>query len=67
MKAIFSNLTVYDILVSIMYTIMAIAFYKIFTNSISVVENFGQKKAFSIEEVIGTSLLLAIAVSAFSD
>ena len=67
MKAIFSNLTVYDTLVSIMYTIMAIAFYKIFTNSISVVENFGQKKAFSIEEVIGTSLLLAIAVSAFSD
>ena len=66
-KAIFSNFTVYDILVSIMYTIMAIAFYKIFTNSISVVENFGQKKAFSIEEVIGTSLLLAIAVSAFSD
>ena len=66
-KAIFSNFTVYDILVSIMYTIIAIAFYKIFTNCISVVENLGQKKAFSIEEVIGTSLLLAIAVSAFSD
>ena len=66
-KAIVSTLTVYDILLSITYTIIAIAFYKIFTNSISVIENFGQKKAFSIEEVIGTSLLLAIAVSAFSD
>ena len=66
-KAIVSTLTVYDILLSITYTIIAIAFYKIFTNSISAIENFGQKKAFSIEEVIGTSLLLAIAVSAFSD
>ena len=66
-KALFSTLTFYDILLSITYTIITIAFYKIFANSISVIENFGEKKAFSIEEVIGTSLLLAIAVSAFSD
>ena len=66
-KAFLSTLTFYDILLSITYSIIAIAFYKIFANSISVIENFGEKKAFSIEEVIGTSLLLAIAVSAFSD
>ena len=66
-KALFSTFTFYDILLSITYTIITIAFYKIFANSISVIENFGEKKAFSIEEVIGTSLLLAIAVSAFSD
>ena len=66
-KAIFATVTIYDILLSITYTMIAIAFYKIFANSISVIENFGEKKAFSIEEVIGTSLLLAIAVSAFSD
>ena len=66
-KALFSTLTFYDILLSITYTIITIAFYKIFANSISVIENFGEKKAFSIEEVIGTSLLLAIAVSAFSN
>ena len=66
-KAFLSTLTFYDILLSITYSIIAIAFYKIFANSISVIENLGEKKAFSIEEVIGTSLLLAIAVSAFSD
>ena len=66
-KAIFSTFTVYDVLLSITYGIIGVAFYKVFVNSISVIENFGQKKAFSIEEVIGTSLLLAIAVSAFSD
>ena len=66
-KAFLSTLTFYDILLSITYSIIAIAFYKIFANSISVIENFGEKKAFSIEEVIGTSLLLAIAESAFSD
>ena len=66
-KALFSTLTFYDILLSITYTIITIAFYKIFANSIAVIEDFGEKKVFSIEEVIGTSLLLAIAVSAFSD
>ena len=66
-KAIFSTFTVYDVLLSITYGIIGVAFYKVFANSISVIENFGQKKAFSIEEVIGTSLLLAIAVSAFAD
>ena len=66
-KAMFGTFTFYDILLSITYGIIAVAFYKIFANSLSVIENFGQKKAFSIEEVIGTSLLLAIAVSAFAD
>ncbi len=66
-KAMSGTFTFYDILLSITYGIIAVAFYKIFANSLSVIENFGQKKAFSIEEVIGTSLLLAIAVSAFAD
>ncbi len=67
LKCAFSTFTFYDILLSITYTIITIAFYKIFANSLSVIENFGDKQAFSIEEVIGTSLLLAIAASAFSD
>ena len=66
-KSLLSTFTIYDGLLSITYAIIAVVFYKIFANSIPVIENFGQKKAFSIEEVIGTSLLLAIAVSCFSD
>lgn len=66
-SAMFTVFTFYDLLVSLTYGIVTLAFYKIFTNSISTIENFGEKRAFSIEEVIGTSLLLSIAVSAFGD
>ena len=66
-KSMLSVFTIYDILLSITYAILAFVFYKIFINSLTVIENFGQNTAFSIEEVIGTSLLLAIAASAFSD
>ena len=66
-KCAISNFTIYDILVSITFAIIAVVFYKIFVNSVTVLENFREKRAFSIEEVIGTSLLLAIAVSCFGD
>ena len=66
-KSMLSVFTIYDILLSITYAILAFVFYKIFINSLTVIEKFGQNTAFSIEEVIGTSLLLAIAASAFSD
>ena len=54
-------------LVAIVYTIITIVFYKIFMNSVLVIKESKIKKAFSIEEIIGTSLLVAIAVSAFKD
>ena len=42
-------------------------FYKIFANSITMIIDFTTKRAFSIEEVIGTSLLLAITATAFEN
>lgn len=66
-KSMMSTLTIYDGLVSITFSIIVFVFYKIFVNSIIAIENFQEKKAFSIEEVIGTSLLLAIAVSSFGE
>ena len=62
-----SGFTIYDILLSVSFSIIVFVFYKIFVNSITVLQDFGDKKAFSIEEVIGTSLLLAIAFGAFGD
>lgn len=59
--------TIYDILVSITFSIIVVVFYKIFVNSINVLEEIGEKRAFSIEEVIGTSLLISIAVTCFGD
>lgn len=66
-KYAISSFTFYDILLSITYAIISVVFYKIFINSIPVLEDFREKKAFSIEEVIGTSLLMSIAVSCFGD
>lgn len=65
-KMFFDIFLVYDLLVSIMTGIITYIFYKIFSNSLTVITSFNEKKAFSIEEVIGASLLLSIAVSAFS-
>ena len=58
---------VYDFLQSIMFAISACVFYKIFAGSINVIRDFQIKKAFSIEEVIGASLIIAIAISGFKD
>lgn len=66
-KLAMSHFTLYDLLSSITISIIALVFYKIFVNSIVVLQNFYKKRAFSIEELIGASLLMAIAVGAFGD
>lgn len=65
-KMFFGVFLIYDLLVSIMTATITYIFYKIFSNSLAVIHQFKRKKVFSIEEVIGASLLLSIAVSAFS-
>lgn len=60
-KMFFGVFLLYDLLASIMFGIVAYIFYKIFANSITVIKEYGIK-AFTIEEVIGASLLVAIAV-----
>ena len=66
-KYAISGFTLYDILFGITVSIIAMVFYKIFVNSIVVLQDFREKRAFSIEELMGASLLLAIAVGAFGD
>ncbi|MCL2384125.1 MAG: hypothetical protein FWC79_08560 [Oscillospiraceae bacterium] len=46
---------------------MTYIFYKIFVNSLPVITEFGKKQAFSIEEVIGASLLVSISFAALAD
>ena len=64
---IFNNFMVYDLLAGIAFSIMTYIFYKIFSNAIPVITEYGVKKAYSVEEVIGASLLLAVAVTSFGD
>ena len=66
-KCFITSFTVYDILTSITFTIIAYVFYKIFVNAVPVLEKFKEQGAFTIEEVIGTSLLITIATSCFGD
>ena len=66
-KFAISGFTIYDILSSITLAMIAVVFYKIFVNSTVVIQEFYLNRAFSIEEVIGASLLLAIAVGGLGD
>lgn len=63
----FGTFTVFDLLLGIMLAITTYIFYKIFVSSIIMIKEFGKKRAFTIEEVMGTSLLLAITITAFGD
>lgn len=62
-----SGFTIYDILSSITLSIIGFVFYKIFVNSTLVLQEFWTRRAFTIEELIGASLLLAISVGAFGE
>lgn len=62
---IFGGLIVYDVLFSIALSISTVVFYKIFSNSLIVLKEYGKKQAFTIEEVIGASLIITIAISCF--
>ncbi len=63
----FREIMVYDLIFSFIYSISAYIFYKIFVNSVGVVTNIGEKRAYSIEEVIGASLMVAISICAIGN
>ena len=60
-KICISGFMIYDLLVTIANSILILVLYKVFVNSISVLVNFTEKRAFTLEEVIGTSLMLVVA------
>lgn len=66
-KVFISGFMFYDLFMAISATIITFIFYKVFVNSLNALVNFNEKKAFSIEEVIGTSLLLAISLCCLGD
>ncbi len=63
-RYVISSFTIYNLLANITNAIIVVIFYKIFTNSLKVLEEINVKKAFSLEEVMGASLVLAVAISA---
>lgn len=59
--------TIYNLIVNITNAIIIVVFYKISVNSLNVLEEINERKAFSLEEVMGASLMLAIAISALGN
>ena len=66
-KLIFKDFLVYDLLTSITAGLVGYIFYKIFSKSIIVISKFGNKKVFSLEEVIGGTLMISIAATCLGD
>lgn len=66
-KLAMAGFTLYDVLSSITIAIIGLVFYKIFVNSTVVLQEFWTRRAFTIEELIGASLILAISVGAFGN
>lgn len=66
-KMIFKEFLIYDLLISITNAITCYIFYKIFSKSIIAINEIKQKRVFSLEEIIGTSLMLSIATTCFGN
>lgn len=56
-----ASFTIENVLETVFNCIIVYIFYKVFVNSIPVIVNFGSNKAFTAEEAIGASLIIAIA------
>ena len=61
---LFTTLKLSNVIFTVLISIITYIFYKIFVNAIDVIYEYGEKKVFSIEELMGASLLLAIAITA---
>ena len=60
-KMIFNGFLLYDLITNIVLGLVTYIFYKIFVNSLNVICEFSEDNAFSIEEVLGASMLLTVA------
>jgi len=56
---------IYDLFLGFIIAALTYTFYKIFVNGIVVIRDFGEKKAFTVEEVVAAAILSAIAFSVF--
>ncbi len=66
-QMLFRGFLLYDLFLGIVTGVVTYIFYKIFANSLIVISEFDIKKAFTVEEVVGASLMLSIATCAFGE
>lgn len=56
----------YDVFMALVSAALTYVFYKIFVNGLAVIKDWRIKKAFTLEELIGSSIIIAIASMAFN-
>ncbi len=66
-QIIFRGFLFYDALLAIITGMVTYIFYKIFASSIITISEYDIKKAFTVEEVVGTSLMLSVATCALGN
>ena len=66
-RLIFTTFILYDLLSGIMMAFTTYVFYKIFAGSISTIREYKDKKVFTIEEILGASLMLGVAFVALKN
>lgn len=66
-KILFKPFLVYDLLISISSGFIGYIFYKIFSKSISVLNEIKTKRVFSLEEIIGAVLMISVATTCLGD
>lgn len=67
LKNIISGFLLYDLFVAISMSMLTFILYKIFVNAIAVILDFTEKRAFTLEEIMGASVLLTIVVCCFGN
>ena len=66
-KLLFKQFLIYDLLVSITAGMIGYIFYKIFSKSIIVINEIKTKKVFSLEEIMGATIMISIAATCLGD
>ena len=66
-KIMISGFLFYDLFVAISMSMLTYILYKIFVNAIAVILDFTEKRAFTLEEIMGASVLLTVAICCFGN
>ena len=66
-KSIFGLFLFYDVFMAVISASLIYSFYKIFVNGLIIIERFNEKKAYTIEELIASIIIVAIASTAFNN
>lgn len=65
-KSFMGVFLLYDVFMGIVSASIIYVFYKIFVNGLASIKDFNTKKAFTVEELIATVIIIALASTAFN-